>query len=113
MIGKSNFIRMFAVCSLWHIHWLLQTFRINKETLSSFRGSDKTTKFIKTPREQRSNCPYLHIKVRAFCYTVGCLGSWSYLQSHRSRKFPCLFSCPYLNNKNTNDKIIFYCINKK
>lgn len=96
MIGISKFIRIFAVVKADCRHWqsaATKTLRIKKETLSSFRDSDKTAKTLsETPGEQKSIRSYLHIKVRTFCHAVGCLGSWRYLSSHRSKKFPCLFS---------------------
>lgn len=97
MIGISKFIRIFADVKANCRYWqsvATKTLRIKKETLSSFRDSDKTAKTLsETPGEQKSIRSYHHIKVRTFCHAVGCLGSWRYLSSHRSKKFPCLF--PY------------------
>lgn len=79
MIGISKFIRIFAVVKADCRHRQsvsTKTLRIKKETLSSFRDSDKTAKTLsETPGEQKSIRSYLHIKVRTFCHAVGCLGS--------------------------------------
>lgn len=92
MVKLSEYICIFVAYKACLRNVLSRTLRILKETLSSFRDSDKTANILSgTPVEQKSMRSYLHIKVRASCHTVGCLGSWRYLSSHRCKKFPCLF----------------------
>lgn len=55
MIGKSRFIRTFALCEPREKCGVAQTLRINKKMLSSFRDIDKTTKLSKHPKNRRAS----------------------------------------------------------
>ena len=58
-----------------------------KETLSSFRDSDKTAKTLsETPVEQKSRRSYLHIKVRTFCYIVLGVEAWRYIKLQKQKE---------------------------
>lgn len=61
MIGKSRFIRIFALCRLYETCRVAQTLRVKKETLSSFRDSDKTAKlYLKHPENRRATvCTFI------------------------------------------------------
>lgn len=76
MMKLSENIRTFAVCETWRCHVLPQTLRIKKETLSSFRDSDKTAKNYQNTRitEEHTSVPsYQGAGFLLYCWVFGCL----------------------------------------
>lgn len=77
MIGISKFIRIFAVVKADCRHWqsvATKTLRIKKETLSSFRDSDKTAKTLsETPEEQTFVPSYQGADFLPRCWVFGFL----------------------------------------